>query len=79
MHILYLVTLVIVLLAKTVMFTKVFKDNTIPCCSGNTGDVFLGLLSMFIEKHVNVAHQRLPATEGYRTATEFATGQFIKI
>ena len=48
------------IVSETVMFTKVFKDNTISCCSGNIGDVFLGYLSIFIEKHVNVAHQNLP-------------------
>ena len=40
------------------------------CCFGNIVDVFLGYLSIFIEKHVDVAHTNLPnAYNNERTAT----------
>ena len=57
------------------------------CCFGNIVDVFLGYLSIFIEKHVDVAHQNLPnAYNNERTATNrtaerlprVATEQFIE-
>ena len=56
------------------MLTKVYKDNIIPCCSGSIGAVVLGYLLIFIEKHVNVAHQNLPnAYNNERTATSRTT------
>ena len=61
MHILYLVTLVTVLLAK-------LSCLRIILC--NIGDVFREYLSIFIEKHVNVAHQNTERlqqrTNGYQ-------------
>ena len=68
------------IVSETVMYTKVFKDNTIhvPCCSGNIGDVFLGYLSIFIEKHV--AHQNLPnAYNNERTATSRTTERLPRV
>ena len=56
-----------------------FNDNTIPCCSGNIGDVFLGYLSIFIEKQVNVAHQNLPNAYNERTATSRTTERLPRV